>query len=211
MSLIVSLIEKHVTPYNYNFSKQEISSHHERLTQVDAAYRHVRVTFPRPHNRLERVYLGIRAGLVAIQPHARVTFAVVLHLASVRALTPSAVVLGRQGQAHPAVVGHVPTPVYHQMDVVRVVQRFRAAPDHRERHGDVGRSGRVGKLCLLAVNRVREQPSVHDRHTTFYVELTDEPGLHDELLEKISFAQMLARRFSRDSVFSFLSAWRKAG
>ena len=131
------------------------------------------------------MYLGIRAGLVAIQPHAGVAFAVVLHLASVRALTPSAVVLGRQGQAHSAVVGHVAAPVYHQMDVVWVVQGFRAAPYHRERHGDVGRAGRVRKLCLLAINRVREQPSVYDRHTTFYVELTDEPGLHDELLEKM--------------------------
>lgn len=129
------------------------------------------------------MYLGVRTGLIAVQPHADVTLAVVLHLASVRALTPSAVVLGSQGQAHSAIVGHVPAPVYHQMYVVRIVQRFRAAPYHGERHGDVGGAGRVRELGLLAVNRVREQPSVHDRHTALYVELADETGLHDELLQ----------------------------
>lgn len=164
---------------------QDIASYHECLAQVDATYRHVRITFPRSHNRLERMYFGIRAGLVTVQPHAGVAFAVVLHFASVCALTPSAVVLGRQGQAHSAVVSHVATPVYYQMDVVWIIQRFRATPDHREWHGDVGCPRCVRKLGLLAINRVREEPCVHDRHTALYVELTDEPGLHDELLEKM--------------------------
>lgn len=172
-------------PIFLSFLKRRLYAYLERLAQVDATYRHVRVTFPRSHDRLERVYLGVRTSLRVVQPRSGVAFAVILHLACALILTPSAVVLGRQGQAYSAVVGHVVASVYHQMDVVWVVQRLRTAPDHSERHGDVRRAGRVYKFSLLAVNRVRKQSSVHARHTAFYVELTDEPGLHDELLEKM--------------------------
>lgn len=84
------------------------------------------------------------------------------------------------------------------MYIVRIIQRFGAAPDYSERHRDVGRAGCVRKLRFLAVDRVGQQARVDACHATLDVELTHEACLYDELLlrialflQKATFVRML--------------------
>lgn len=159
----------------------------ESLAEIDAEYRHVRVTLPGAHYRLERVDLRIWAGGIAVEPHAHAAVALIPHFASVRGLTPAAAVLRRQGQTHTAVVRHVAASVYHQVYVVRIIQRLGAAPDHGERHRNVWRTRRVGEFGVVAIDRVGQKTRVHARHAALDVELTHEASLYDELLKKIAF------------------------
>jgi len=73
------------------------------------------------------------------------------------------------------------------MDVIRVVQRLGLSPDHGECCGDVWCPGSVGELHLITIDGVTEQLSIHRCHTTLDVELTDKPGLNDELSYMIHF------------------------
>lgn len=160
-----------------------IRSYLERLAKIDAANRHVRVALPGAHYRLERFYLRIWASLVAVEPHARAAVALVLHLASVRALAPATSVLRRQSQAHAAVVRHVAATVYHKVYIVWIIQGFGTAPDYCERYRDVRRARGIREFRLLAVDRVGQQTRVYARHATLDVELAHEPRLYDELLK----------------------------
>ena len=90
-------------------------------------------------------------------------------------LTPTTLIFLVQAEAHPAVVGHLLAPVDQHVDVVRIVQRLRLAPDDCEGGRDVGRPGRVGELHLVAVDGVAQQLSIHARHPTLNVELADKP------------------------------------
>lgn len=79
----------------------------EGLPEIDSGDGDVGVALPRSHGRFKPQDLGIRAGLVAIEPGAAALVALVLDLATVRGHAPAAAVLLGQGQAHAAVVGHV--------------------------------------------------------------------------------------------------------
>lgn len=161
----------------------------ECLAKIDAANRHIRVAFPGSHYRLKRFYLRIWAGLVAVEPHARATVALILHLASIRALAPATSVLRRQSQAHAAVVRHVATTVYHKVYIVWIIQGFGTAPDHCERYRDVRRTRGIREFRLLAVDRVGQQTRVYARHATLDVELAHEPRLYNKLLKNTFFSQ----------------------
>ena len=90
-------------------------------------------------------------------------------------LTPAALILAVQTEAHAAVVGHLLAPVDQHVDVVRVVQGLALAPDHGKRGRHVGRPRRVGELHLVTVDCVAKQLSVDTRHPTLDVELANEP------------------------------------
>lgn len=155
------------------------------LAEIDAAYGHIRISFPRTHHRFKRFYLWIWASLIAVQPHTRTAVALILHLASVWALAPAAAVLGRQGQTHAAVVRHVATSVYHQMYIVRIIQGFGAAPDHGERYRNIRCTRRIRELRFFTIDRVSQQTRVDARDAALDVKLTHEACLYDELLKEI--------------------------
>ena len=90
-------------------------------------------------------------------------------------LTPATLVFLVEAETHPAVIGHLLAPVDQHVNVVRIVQRLRLAPDDGEGGGDVGRPRRVGELHLVAVDGVTQQLSIHTGHPTLYVELADKP------------------------------------
>ena len=73
------------------------------------------------------------------------------------------------------------------MDVVRVVQRLRLAPDDGEGGCDVGRPRRVRELHLVAVDGVAQQLRIHTRHPALDVELAHKSGLDDELGDVVNF------------------------
>ena len=102
-------------------------------------------------------------------------------------MAPSAEVLVGQRETQSAIVGHFAAPVDEDVDVVGIVERFGSAPDDGERGGDVGRSGRVGELHVVAVDDVAEQLGANVRHPPFHIELADEIRLHDELGNVLHF------------------------
>ena len=61
------------------------------------------------------------------------------------------------------------------MDVLRVVQGLRLAPDDGDGGGDVGRPRRVAELHLVAVDGVVNQLGIHTCHPTLNVELANKP------------------------------------
>lgn len=73
------------------------------------------------------------------------------------------------------------------MYVVGIIQRFGSSPDHSERGGDVGGPRCVGKFHWITVDRVGDEIRINTSDTPFDVELTDEPGLHDELTYDMNF------------------------
>ena len=90
-------------------------------------------------------------------------------------LTPATLVLLVEAETHPAVIGHLLAPVDQHVNVVRIVQRLRLAPDDGEGGSDVGRPRRVGELHLVAVDGVTQQLSIHTGHPALNVELADKP------------------------------------
>ena len=90
-------------------------------------------------------------------------------------LTPTTLVLLTQTETLPAVGGHLLAPVDQHVNVVRIVQRLRLAPDDGEGGSDVGRPRRVGELHLVAVDGVAQQLGIHARHPALDVELADKP------------------------------------
>ena len=110
----------------------------ESFSKVDAANGDVGAAFPRSKAWLELSDLGRWAGLIPIQPGCGLAATLVLDLARVRALAPSAVEFLRQGQALAAVGGHLLALVDQDVDVLRVVQRLHPLPDHGEGGGDIG-------------------------------------------------------------------------
>ena len=90
-------------------------------------------------------------------------------------LTPATLVLLVEAETHPAVIGHLLAPVDQHVNVVRIVQRLRLAPDDGKGGGDVGCPRRVGELHLVAVDGVTQQLSIHTGHPALNVELADKP------------------------------------
>jgi hypothetical protein len=84
----------------------------EGLAEIDAGDGNVGVALPRAHHRLELDDLGVRAGLVAIEPRAAPLVALVLNFAAIRGHAPAASVFLREGQTNAAVVRHVAASVY---------------------------------------------------------------------------------------------------
>lgn len=67
------------------------------------------------------------------------------------------------------------------MNIIRIVQRLRAAPDDGEGSRQLGRFRGVRELHRVAVDGVAQQLGVHARHPALDVELTHEARLDDEL------------------------------
>ena len=110
----------------------------ERLSQVNTRDRDIRVSLPGSHHGLEPDNLRVRTGLISIQPRATALIALVFDLAAIGRHAPAAAVLVGQGEAHTAIVSHVAAAIDHHVDVVRVIEGFRATPDHSEGYCYVG-------------------------------------------------------------------------
>lgn len=69
------------------------------------------------------------------------------------------------------------------MNIIRIVERLRAAPYDGERGRQLRRLGRVRKLHRITVDRIAQELRVDARNAALDVELTHEPGLDDELTD----------------------------
>ena len=73
------------------------------------------------------------------------------------------------------------------MNIVRIIQRFGAAPYNSEGRRQFRRFGRVREIHGITVDGIAEELRVDAGHPTFHVELTHEPRLHDELTDDMHF------------------------
>ena len=80
---------------------------------------------------------------------------------------------------HTAIIYHVSTPVDHHVNVVQIVQRLRALPDHCERRRYIRSFLHELEFHRLAVNGVIGEVRVHAGHPSFDVELAQEPDLRN--------------------------------
>lgn len=67
------------------------------------------------------------------------------------------------------------------MNIIRIIQWFRTAPNHSKRRGNIRRPRRVGKLHLIAVDRVTQKMRIHTSDTSLDVKLADKACLYNKL------------------------------
>lgn len=82
----------------------------------------------------------------------------------VGSLTPSAKVLGVEGETEAAVVGHLLAAVDEDVDVIGIIQWLRSAPDDGKHGRLVGRRRQVSELHVVTVDGVTQKVRFHVRH-----------------------------------------------